>query len=298
MITVPNITYLQFSRLDEPSRLRASMVASIIFHAVVLFGITFALPIPKSDNARAALEVVLVNSKTESKPVKADARAQHNLDGGGNTDADLRASTPFPELAENQQISDLRQAKKRQQMLEAENKKMLTQVRSKKNVPLTAPRDESNEPQSDVSVGADLSERSLEIVRLEARIEKDRQEYEKRPRRTFIGSKVEEAVTAHYVEGWRTKVERIGTLNFPAEAKRKKIYGDLKLTVAIRADGSLESVVIDVSSGKKVLDDAALRIVRMGAPYSALSAKIRLDTDILHITKTWTFTSTDELLTK
>jgi len=298
LTAIPHISFLQLSSLDEPSRLRASMVASIIFHAVVLFGITFTLPTPKFDNAKAALEVVLVNTKTKSRPDKADALAQHNLDGGGNTDADRHASTPFPFLAENQQISNMAAAKKRQQQLEEEQKKLMTQAKAKQSVAQATVRPEQIEAPADKPDATEMMNSALSWARDLARVEKQIEIYEKRPKRAFVGSKTEEFRFARYIEDWRSKVERIGTLNFPAEARRKKIFGELKLTVAIKADGSLERVEIDRSSGKKVLDEAALRIVRMGAPYAALPADILKDADILHITRTWMFTSTDELVTK
>jgi protein TonB len=98
------------------------------------------------------------------------------------------------------------------------------------------------------------------------------------------------------VEDWRGKVEKIGNLNYPEAARAQKLYGSLVLTVAIRADGSVESVQVDRSSGKKILDAAAVRIVQLAAPYAGFPPDIRRDTDILHITRTWTFTRGDELI--
>ena len=100
---------------------------------------------------------------------------------------------------------------------------------------------------------------------------------------------------ARYVEDWRQKVERVGNLNYPEAARQLKLYGNLILTVSIRADGSVEKVVVDRSSGHKVLDAAATRIVEMAAPYAPFPADIRRDTDILDITRTWTFARGDEL---
>ncbi len=101
-----------------------------------------------------------------------------------------------------------------------------------------------------------------------------------------------------YVEAWRQKVERIGNLNYPEAARDQKLYGQLQMTVSIRADGSIESIKIDRSSGKKVLDDAAKRIVQLSAPFSEFPKDIKKDTDILTITRTWTFTQEDALSTE
>jgi protein TonB len=97
------------------------------------------------------------------------------------------------------------------------------------------------------------------------------------------------------VEAWRQKVEKIGNLNYPEAAKDKKLYGRLRMTVSIKADGSIENIEINESSGHKILDDAARRIVEMAGPYAAFSEDIRKDTDILSITRTWTFTKEDSL---
>ncbi len=90
-------------------------------------------------------------------------------------------------------------------------------------------------------------------------------------------------------------MERIGNLNYPEEAREKKIYGSLLLTVHIRSDGSVERIDLDRSSGSKILDDAAVRIVRLAAPFAPFPENIRKDTDILAITRTWTFTRQDQL---
>jgi protein TonB len=109
------------------------------------------------------------------------------------------------------------------------------------------------------------------------------------------GGRAEEYRFARYVEDWRLKVEDVGNRHYPAVAREKKLYGSLLLTVGIRADGSLESIVIDRPSGKKILDAAAKSIVQMAAPYAPFPGDIRRDTDILYITRTWTFAPGDSL---
>jgi protein TonB len=138
-------------------------------------------------------------------------------------------------------------------------------------------------------------QRTLEAMRLEAQIAKDMDAYQKRPKRRFVGARAEEYRFARYVEDWRLKVERVGNLNYPEAARQLKLYGNLLLTVAIRADGSVETVEINRSSGQRVLDAAAIHIVEMAAPFAAFPPDIKRDTDILHITRTWTFTKGDEL---
>ena len=142
---------------------------------------------------------------------------------------------------------------------------------------------------------ADLVARSLDVARLEAQISKNWSTYQERPKRKFIGARTREYRFAAYVESWRQKVEKVGNLNYPAEAKEKKLYGSLTLTVSIRADGSVEKIDLNKSSGHEVLDNAARRIVQLAAPYAEFPADIRKDTDIIEITRTWTFTREDTL---
>jgi periplasmic protein TonB len=157
------------------------------------------------------------------------------------------------------------------------------------------------EPQAETAPGptaADLLQRSADIARLEAQISRDWENYQKRPRRKFVGARTQEFRFARYVEDWRLKVERIGELNYPQAARDQRLYGSLVVTVSIKADGALEKVEINRPSGHKLLDEAAVRIVKLSAPFAPFPADISKDTDILSITRTWTFTRADRLLTE
>ena len=129
---------------------------------------------------------------------------------------------------------------------------------------------------------------------MQAQINRRIEDYNQRPRKEFVGARAREYRFAQYVEGWRMKVERLGNVNYPEDA-RGRLYGSLILTVSIKTDGSLEAVEINRSSGHQVLDRAAERIVRLAAPYSAFPPDIRKDTDVLVITRTWTFAPGDKL---
>ena len=121
-------------------------------------------------------------------------------------------------------------------------------------------------------------------------------EYQKRPKRAFVGATVREYAFARYVEDWVTRVEHVGNVNYPEAARRQGIYGSLKLTVSIYADGRIEKVEVDRSSGSKILDAAAEKIVRLGEPYPPFPDDMRKKADILSITRTWTFTRSDQLI--
>jgi protein TonB len=285
--------------MDDLSRFQYAVAASVVLHAIVLFGVTFRPhDLSRLDNATPALEVVLVNSRSTTRPVRADAVAQHNLDGGGNTDLDRRASSPLPVTRQDKQTTELTMESRRVKQLEVEAQKLLTQVQSQTKVESAVSQpDRQSEPNA-APTSADIMSKSLEIARLEAQISKDWDAYQKRPRRTFVGARAQEFRFARYIEDWRQKIERVGTLNYPEAAKNQKIYGSLQLTVSIKPDGSVDNIEINRSSGQKVLDEAARRIVQLAAPYAAFPSDIVKDTDILSITRTWTFTRADQLSTE
>ena len=274
------------------TRLSYSMFFSIALHVFLLFGIALVLPDPPSAaNFLEPLQIVLVNTKSKSRPVQADALAQHNLDGGGNTAEDRRAKSPLPTIRDDRKFTPEQRAK-RVAELEAETKQMLTRLKSN----YTAEQQElKKQKNTSADNGDELVQRSLEMARLEAQINKNWDDYQKLPRRKFIGARTQEYRFAQYIEDWRVKVERIGNLNYPEQARREQIFGKLQLSVSIRKDGSLESVEVSKSSGHRILDAAAMRIVKLAAPYSPLPPSITKDVDILTITRTWTFTSTDRL---
>lgn len=286
-------SYLQ----SQTNRMPVSMMASALLHLIVLFGVTFHIPAPQFDKIATSLEVVLVNSKTPTKPTKTELLAQENLDGGGNTDEDRRAKTPFPVLPKNKPSFDNSTTEKKVKQLEMEAKKLMAAIDPAK--PSLPPDTRPNQPEKNQITpdSTDLLQRSLDIARLQAQIEEDHDSYQKRPKRKFIGARTKEYRFARYVEDWRMKVERIGNLNYPEAARKDKLYGNLQLTVGIRADGSLESIGINRSSGEKILDDAAINIVKLAGQngFAPFPPDISRDTDILHITRTWVFTNSDTL---
>ncbi len=284
--------------MDRQARLLSWCVGlSVLLHAILL-SIHFKFPETLKFSSSQPLEVILVNAKTKQKPAKTRALAQANLDGGGNTDQERRAKTPMPVTKAAEQGNDLAQAQRRVKELEVQQQQLLAAAKSLPSIAASeAPRQPPAEEAAPQVVGRDLRELALAAMKLQAQIDKRHEEYQKRPRKQFIGANASEYRFAQYEEDWRNKVERVGTLNYPAEA-RGKMYGNLRLEVTIRPDGSVESVRLDRSSGLKVLDDAAFRIVRMAAPYGEFPPDIRKDTDLLVITRTWFFGQGDAVWTK
>ena len=280
---------------DRGNRLfRYTLAISIAIHVIVLAIKFQPFDLQKMLDRGPPLEVALVNAKSPTKPTKADVLAQAHLDGGGNTDADRRAKTPLPVLPKDTHSADLTVATQRVETLEQQTRELMTRLRSAPTAPAVAKPTEAADPK-DMPTSAELMQRTLEAMRLEAQIAKDMDAYQKRPKRRFVGARAEEYRFARYVEDWRLKIERVGNLNYPQAAREAKLYGSLVLTVSIRADGSVESVRVNRSSGQRVLDAAAVHIVEMSAPFATFPPDIRRDTDILHITRTWSFTKGDQL---
>lgn len=281
-------------RVAQNRLVSAAVGISLLLHSVLL-AVRFVVADEKRPAPSPALEVVLVNSKSATKPYKAELLAQHNLDGGGNTDARRRAKTPLPVLPKESQSTELSVATQRQQAMEQQARQLLAQTKAHTTVTLEPRKADAPDP-AQLPSTHELMQRTLEAIRLEAQIARDMEAYQQRPKRRFLGARTEEYRFARYVEDWRGKVEKIGNLNYPEAARSQRLYGSLVLTVAIRADGSVEKVEISRSSSKKILDAAAVRIVQLAAPYASFPPDIRRDTDIIEITRTWTFTRGDELI--
>jgi len=278
--------------------LGAAVGLSILLHGALL-SVHFKFPDSlRWKSANEPLEVVLVNAKTRERPSRPEVLAQSNLDRGGNVDQNRRAKTPLPVTAPPKPGKALADAKRRVRELEAQQQRLLAQAReSAARVPAETPHPAPSEQPAPQPSGRDLADLALAAMRLQAQIDRQIQEYQKRPRKKFIGANAAEYRFAQYEEDWRAKVERLGTLNYPPEA-RGKLYGNLRLTVTLRPDGNVESIELDRSSGLKVLDAAAFKIVRMASPFAVFPPNIRRDTDLLVITRTWFFGQGDKIWTE
>jgi len=311
-------------KLQSMSAMTIALWLSVVFH-LGLLSMHFEPELKKFRDNLPVLEVVLVNAKTQSKPDNTATYAQANLDRGGNTELDRKMKTALPALmpqkleptpkpvantkqaaqASLQTATELQQ-QKRVAELEKQAQELMTQISAAKAVVSTpaqkaAKQDIQAENQVNPSKKLDLANLSaaaLEIEKLEAIIAKQQDEYQKRPKRKFVGGRTKEYRYALYVEAWRQKVEKIGNLNYPEAARDLKLYGQLQMTVSLKPDGHVESIEINRSSGHKVLDAAAKHIVELGSPYAVFPDDIRKEVDVLSITRTWTFTQQDSLATE
>jgi len=287
---------MYFTIESRDRMLGAALGLSIAVHLVAL-GVHFKFPDAIRWQAPQQLEVVLVNARTRERPVQAEVLAQASLDRGGDVDQNRRARTPLPVVEPRNPGKDLSAAQRRTQQLEVQQQQMLVQQREVERRLAEKQRPVKAEEAANHPSGRELADLSLAAMRLQAQIDRQIDDYQKRPRKKFIGARAAEYRFAQYEEDWRMKVERVGSVNYPAEA-RGKLYGNLRLTVTIRADGSVESIELDRSSGLKVLDAAAFRIVKMTAPFARFPPDISRDTDLLVITRTWFFGQGDKIWTE
>lgn len=279
---------------QEPSQrdmvFALAIMASVAVHGMIL-STQFIQVNPRNfEDITQPMDVVLVNAKTRDAPLKADVLAQVNLAGGGNVDEDRQAKSPLPASQRESQAQP--DSLQRVKQLEEQARQLMTQLTSKTTIDATDHAKARRELDS-----ADLMQQASEMTKLQASISQQQDEYQRRPRREFVGASAKSYVFANYVEAWVSKVERIGNNNYPEAARRQGIYGSLRMTVSIFADGKIEKIDIDKSSGSKLLDQAAIRIVDMASPYAAFSREMKEKTDILSITRTWTFTRSDQIVT-
>lgn len=276
--------------IGADERLRVTMLFSAVVHAVLILGISFTYEDPA--DSMPSLDVILVQSSSTTTPKDADFLANASQLGGGESEKSSRPrqpeTSPIPKARPGQ--APLPQKAGAPKPQQATPRAVLAGGRNP-DFQVDAVTEQQREvPKIEAMSAEELIERSLEMAQLAAEVDRQREQYAKRPRRKFISANTREYVYAAYMRAWVAKIERIGALNFPEEAARRGIFGQVVLTAAVRRDGTLESVEMITPSGHDFLDQAAVRIVEMGAPFSPLPPSDE-QIDVLHITRTVQFLS-------
>lgn len=279
---------------NQTDVLAIALFGAAALHAVVLLGVSFQ---PFLDNTRTppALEVVLVQESSLDSIEDAEYLAQSNQDGGGETDDNTRPSSPFTSALDEKTegIAPTPMTASAPRSSEAVAEEIITATYS--DVEVTT--DDASDTQEKISEAESDTpiERSADIARLAAEIDRQQEEFAKRPKKTWLTARTRESASADYMYRWVESVERMGNLNYPDEARRRKLHGELVLIVGIYKNGELESVTVEESSGHKILDDAAVRIVEMAAPFAPMTGQLAEETDILYIVRTWEFTTSNSV---
>jgi protein TonB len=287
-------TAYDFSASD---RFGLALFASILAHMVVILGVTFSAPRIQLPGAET-LEITLVQTRSDKAPDNPQFLAQANQDGGGTVDAREVARSPLPVMEMSDQNNRVPIAQPAPQQPVASLRDLValfTRTEADRRVRDPEPQPEKKEArETPERMGLPQPRtRDTERMRLNAEIDRSFSEMQKLPRHTYINARTQEYEFATYMDGWRAKVEKVGNLNYPAEAKREQLGGSLVLDVAINLDGSVHEVQVVRPSRHRVLDDAAVRIVQLAGPFAPLPPEIRARTDVLHITRTWVFRDTD-----
>lgn len=274
----------------RPPALRDPLVVgiavSVLLH-LVLAVLRFAPPEPlRFAPTDARIEVVLLNAKTERRPVKADVVAQVDMEAGGDHDQG-RAKSPLPAQATVADGTALQERQRRVQALEEQQRRLLALAGSPQAM-LEAERRQAGAQPRPQAQDADEVEKA--IARLQAQIDRQISDYNKRPKRLTYGVNAIGVSYARYVEDWATKVERIGTARYPPAA-RGRLYDTLVATVEIDRHGNVVDVILDRPSRHEVLNRAVREIVHAGAPYDRFPPEMAREGDILQIVRAWTFTN-------
>lgn len=316
-------------KVTAVDRLIFTLIFSIILHLVIILGVSFTVTSPPTNTPLASLDITLIKQQTKIAPEQADYLAQVSNEGGGTTEDKSPEPSPEKSLPVTQQaaspskkapppileapipaplvvvkplpvvpkISEKKtepvKPKPVKPAVSAEQAKLITQQKAKRKVEQVNIA-EITEP---ATVTPALSASDLifqarnEIDNLQKQLDNTTQSLSKRPKKRRVSASTKEYAAAAYMKSWEIKVERIGNMNYPQAAKRQGINGHLMLSVDINPDGSVppDGIVVSRSSGHKVLDDAAVKIVRLGAPYSAIPENVLLDNDMLTIIRTWKF---------
>ena len=286
--------------VTQSDRMSLTIFFALAIHAILILGISFDL-MDSNNDVITTMEITLVHQRSTEEPEEADYLAQANQLGGGTQQNKSRPSSPFSNNSPTPEegfAPNSRRAMTPPHFKEAQKQTEIMSV-DQSNQKITSKKLQEETPVTTKSLtAAQLFERSQQIAKLSAEINKLKEAYQQTPKHTWVhGANAKKYRFASYMDAWRAKVERIGNLNYPALVTKNKLTGSLLLDVAINPDGSIHSARITRSSGYRELDQAALRIVNMAAPFPPLTKDILKDTDVLHIPRVWRFQQGSRLQT-
>ncbi|HIE87415.1 MAG TPA: energy transducer TonB [Gammaproteobacteria bacterium] len=278
-------------------RLSFTVFLAVALHAALILGVTFTYVTSKPSTH--TMEVTLAQQRAKRRPDKADYLAQFNQVGSGALEEKALMTAPTEAQFQDTEIRETSQDVPQSASYKAVEQKqtaITTTAMTDHNVTVDSEETKTAPQKAEFENKKSLQARALEIASLEARIDRQRQIYAKRPRiKRLTSLSTASSADAFYLNSWRRKIESVGNLNYPQKARKNKLYGSLRLMVAILPDGSLKEVELLESSGHQVLDDAAVRIVRLSAPYAPFPDELRRSTDVLEIIRTWQFRKNSSL---
>ena len=282
-------------KLKQPDLLSIALFLAAAVHAIVILGVSFR-PLLSEMRTPPALEVILVQQSDNEAPDDAAYLAQSSQDGGGETDENTRPSSPFSSSldVDNDGVAPTPILASAPKPSQESAEEVITATFANEEVQVDTNAEVTEE--NDAPQGTILVEQNVDIAKLAAEIERQQEQFAKRPKKKHVNARTRETASAEYMYRWVERVERTGNLNYPDDARREGLFGALILIVGIYKNGEIESITIDESSGHTLLDDAAVRIVEMAAPFEPMTGKLAEETDILYIVRTWEFNSSNSVV--
>jgi periplasmic protein TonB len=272
-----------------------TLFGSALLHVVVILGIGFSLTLGQpAQRASTAISTTLATSQTSEKVDDAEVFAQSAQQGGGLSDDDQPLRSPIP-LTNDPQTRMEQTASSRNDATRTGIEDTFLVVELPSEILLAYSSEVAFSSKETDGAHQEETEAML-LSPLSANLDEELTTGLRVPRQKFISSRTREHKYASYMEAWRAQVEEVGNTNYPEEARVRRLSGNLVLDVAIRSDGSIEEVNVVRSSGQKALDDSAVRIVMMAAPFKPFPEEILKEVDLLHITRTWQFLHNSALI--
>lgn len=289
------------------------LILALVLHALIILLTNFGLL--DDNNPSHTLEVTLARFDDKRAPDQADYLAQTNQLGSGEAVEKHQPSTQERALFDSEQpqlqsamAAQVISAPAQLQPLESNSQTQADDVLNEEANPLGLndllttvdesalkattedQREAKSAPPPAAGTSTSIIPRDLEIANLQAKLMLEQDRMAKRPKVTRVTSASTLAhEDADYLDTWRQRIETLGNLNYPEEARRNSIHGSLRMLVSIRPDGSIHQLDILKSSGHPTLDDAAIRIVQLAAPFQPFPLEMRQRTDLLEIIRTWKF---------
>jgi protein TonB len=289
-------TVARAPQITDNDRLGMTLFLAAVFHGIVILGITFSISPPAESESLPTLDVILVQTQNPSEAEDAKYLAQVSQQGGGNSEEQSRPTDLFtaPSLSKNPGMAMATSQQQLASQKQVEEVALLHQDNSSYSI--NTDEDKQN-PSDTTSQNRQNQNQNSKQARLAHELSTQIQNQAEKTRTRYLNSSTREFVPATYMRQWINRVERIGNLNYPDQARREKLSGTLILDVVINADGELVKTDLRQSSGHQILDDAAKRIVQLAAPYSPFPPKLRQEADVIHITRSWEFLNDSSLRT-
>ena len=285
------------AKITDNDRFGMTFFLATIFHGMVILGVTFSIAPPADSKTAPALDIILVQTQSPNEVKDADYLAQVSQQGGGKAAEKARPRELFsaPTLSSQPGIAKQNSAQQIQKQKHSEQLALLTQDDAEYII-----NTEQNSTKSEDNniINESNASRNTQTARLAAEISNNIELQASIERTRYLNSSTKAFTPAKYMREWINRVERVGNLNYPDQARRKKLSGTLILDVVISADGKLLKTDLRQSSGHQILDDAAKRIVQLASPFSAFPKKLRQEADVIHITRSWEFLNNSRIRTR